>query len=130
MEGLNLQDILFLIGPQSGQLGWTILLYIIFIFALITMLVMPDKNLVPTLLIGAVMLCAVVAKLSISARPPILEKKEFGMLIINIIMFTFPLLTAGLVRAKKKGKVVAPAIMTAIFGGVYFFLFWFIEQRS
>lgn len=130
MEGLNLQEILFLIGPQSGQLGWTILLYIIFFFALITMLVMPDKNLVPTLLIGAVMLCAVIAKLSISARPPILEKKEFGMLIINIIMFTFPLLTAGLVRAKKKGKVVPPAIMTAIFGGVYFFMFWFIEQRG
>jgi hypothetical protein len=130
MEGLSLQDILFLIGPQSGQLGWTILLYIIFFFGLITMLVMPDKNLVPTLLIGAVLLAAVIAKLSISARPPILEKKEFGMLILNVIMFTFPLLSAGLIRARKKGKVIPPAIITAVFGGVYFFLFWFIEQRG
>lgn len=130
MEGLSLQDILFLIGPQSGQLGWTILLYIIFFFGFITMLVMPDKNLVPTLLIGAVLLAAVIAKLSISARPPLLEKKEFGMLILNVVMFTFPLLSAGLIRARKKGKVIPPAIITAVFGGVYFFLFWFIEQRG
>jgi hypothetical protein len=51
-------------------------------------------------------------------------------LILNVIMFTFPLLSAGLIRARKKGKVIPPAIITAVVGGVYFFLFWFIEQRG
>lgn len=130
MEGLNLQDILFLIGPSSGELIWNILLYIIFFFALITMLVMPDKNLLPTLLIATVLLVTVIAKLSLSSRQPILQPRELGMLIINAITFIFPLLTAGLVRAKKVGKVVAPAIVTALFGAVYFFLFWFFIQRG
>jgi hypothetical protein len=130
MDGLTLQSILFLIGPQSGPLGWTIMLYLIFFFALITMFVMPDKNLIPTLLIGGVLLATVVAKLSISARPPLLEKREFGMLIINVVMLIFPLLAAGMIRAKKKGRVIPPAILTAIFGGVYFFMFWFVEQRG
>lgn len=130
MESVTLQTILFYLSPGSSPLGWSILLYFVFFFAFITLLVMPDKNLVPTLLIAGVLMATVVAKLSISARPPLLEKKEFGMLIINVIMFIFPLLSAGLVRAKKKGRVVPAAIMTAIFGGVYFFMFWFLEQRT
>jgi hypothetical protein len=130
MEGLDIQDILFLIGPTSGQLGWNILLYIIFFFALVTMLVMPDKNLISTLLIAAVLLATVVAKLSLSARPPIIPSDDFLMYVLNAMMFVFPLLVAGLVRAKKKGRVVPAAIMTSLFGGVYFFIFWFLVQRG
>jgi hypothetical protein len=130
MQGVDLQDILFLIGPTSGQVAWNILLYIIFFFALITMLVMPDKNLLPTLLIAGVLLAAVVAKLSLSARPPIIPLDHFLMYVLNATMFIFPLLVAGLVRAKKKGRVVPAAIMTSLFGGVYFFVFWFLMQRG
>jgi hypothetical protein len=106
------------------------LLYFIFFFALITMLVMPDKNLVPTLLIAAVLIAAVVAKLSLSARPPIIRSDDFLMYVLNVSTFVFPLLVAGLVRAKKKGRVVPAAIMTSLFGGVYFFMFWFLVQRG
>lgn len=106
------------------------MLYLIFFFALITMLLMPDKNLTSTLLIGGVLLAALVAKLSISARPPIFKKDEFGMLLLNIVMFVFPLLSAGLIRSRKKGRVIPPAILTGILGGVYFFMFWFVEQRG
>jgi hypothetical protein len=130
MEGVSLQEILFLLGPTSGQLQWTILLYLIFFFALITMLVMPDKNLLPTLLIAAVLMATVIAKLSLSSQEPIIPVDGFIMYVLNVSMFVFPLLVAGLVRAKKKGRVVPAAIMTAIFGAVYAFLFWFLVQRG
>ncbi|HLU11657.1 MAG TPA: hypothetical protein VK003_18425 [Oceanobacillus sp.] len=130
MEGIDFQTILFYLGPTSGELIWNILLYFIFFFALITMLVMPDKNLVATLLISAVLMTTVIAKLSLSARPPIIRADDFLMYVLNVSTFVFPLLVAGIVRAKKKGKVVPAAITTAFFGGVYFFLFWFFVQRG
>jgi uncharacterized MnhB-related membrane protein len=129
MNNIQLSDILALLGPSTGNPIWNILLYIIFFCALVAMLAMPDKNLLPTLLIAGVMFAAVVAKLSTSANPPILESAEFGMLIINVIMFVFPLLAAGLLRAKKKSRVVIPAILCAVFGFVYFFMFWLTEMR-
>jgi hypothetical protein len=52
------------------------------------------------------------------------------MYVLNVTTFIFPLLVAGLVRAKKKGRVVPAAIVTALFGGVYFFSFWFFVQRG
>ena len=130
MEGVRLEDIFFLIGPTSGELIWNILLYFIFFFALITMLVMPDKNLIATLLIAAVLLATVVAKLSLSADPPIIRSDDFLMYVLNAMTFVFPLLVAGIVRAKKKGRVVPAAIMTSLFGGIYFFIFWFFVQRG
>jgi hypothetical protein len=127
---VNVQEILFLLGPSSGNLVWTILLYLIFFLSLITMFVMPDKNLIPTLLVGGVLMCTVIAKLSVSTtRNPIFEPAEFGMYIINIVPFVFPFISAGMVRAKKKGTVVPPLILTGLIGGVYFFMFWFLEQR-
>jgi hypothetical protein len=116
MEGVRLEDIFFLIGPTSGELIWNILLYFIFFFALITMLVMPDKNLIATL--------------SLSADPPIIRSDDFLMYVLNAMTFVFPLLVAGIVRAKKKGRVVPAAIMTSLFGGIYFFIFWFFVQRG
>lgn len=130
MEGISLQEILFLLGPNSGELVWNIFLYVLFFLALVTLLMMPDKNLIPTLLMSAVLLATLVAKLSLSSRTrPLLDEREFGMLIINIIPFIFPLLTAGTIRAKKT-KARAPAILTGLIGAVYFFLFWFIVQRG
>lgn len=134
MGNISLQTILFWLGPSSGNPFFNILLYIIFFGALITLFRMPDKNLLPTLLIATVLLTSVIVKINTSVRPPvqpILEEKEFGAFILNVILLTFPLLTAGLIRTRqKKGGVVAPALVTALFGGVFFFMFWFIVQRS
>jgi hypothetical protein len=130
MEGVRLEDIFFLIGPTSGEMIWNILLYFIFFFALITMIVMPDKNLIATLLIAAVLLITVVVKLSLSARPPIIRSDDFMMYVFNVTTFVFPLLVAGIVRAKKKGRVVPAALATSFFGAIYFFMFWFFVQRG
>jgi hypothetical protein len=130
MEGVTIQEILKLLGPNTGDILWNLLLYIIFILALITLFTMPDKNMLPSLLMGGVLIAAVIAKLSTSSTQPILRPREFGMFLINIVMFVFPLLVAGIVRARKKGRTVTLSIITGVFGGMYFFFYWFLEQAN
>jgi len=131
---INPQDILTLLLPGSGQiLVWSIFLYIIFFFALIMLLTMPDKNMVPTLLTAATLLFAIVGKLSVSANNvkggrPIIGSKDFGMFVINVGMVVFPLIALGMIRARKN-KTVGPAIITSLTAAVYFFLFWLIAQH-
>lgn len=130
---INFQDILFLLGPSSGELIWNILLYILFVLAIIMLFAMPDKNLLPTLLVATVLLSIVVSKLNISISPTsaaIFPPRDFIQFTLNAVIFIFPLLVAGMVRAKKKGQIVAPAILSGLLGGVYFFGFWFFIQRS
>ena len=134
MNGLNFQDVMALLSPGGGQeIIWSIFLYVIFFFALITLFLMPDKNMVPTLLVAGVLLFAIVGKLSVATifRPnqgaPIIGKLDFGMFVINVGMFVFPLIAVGMARSRKS-KATAPAVITALTGGTYFFLFWFIVQ--
>ncbi len=132
MNSINFQDIVALLSPGTGQaIIWSFFLYIIFFFALVTLFLMPDKNMVPTLLVATVLLFAIVAKLSVAAidlhKQVIIAKNDFGMFVINVGMFVFPLIAIGMARARKS-KATAPAIITALVGGTYFFLFWFIVQ--
>lgn len=131
MEGFEIQDALQLLAIGSGQDAlWSIFLYLIFFLSLITLFLIPDKNMVPTLLTAAVLLFAIVAKVSLASDDPILRRREFGMMVINILMGVFPLIVAGMIRSgKQKSKAQGPAIITGIFGLVYFFLFWLIVQR-
>jgi hypothetical protein len=129
MDGVTFQQILELLGPNRGFILWNILLYLIFFLSLLTVLTMPDKNLLPTLIMVGVVMLTVIAKLSISAVPPLLRKNEFGMFMINVGIFVLPLLTAGIVRARKKGRTVILCIVAGILGGMYFFFFWALEQR-
>src|SRR5215213_6063487 len=95
---LNPQDIVTLLSPGSGQvLVWSIFLYLIFFFALIMLFTMPDKNMLPTLLVATTLLFAIVGKLSVSAfymkiGRPIIANKDFGMFVINVGMVVFPLI--------------------------------------
>ena len=132
MENLDFQEIVRLLSPGEGvDILWSIFLYIIFFFALITLLFMPDNNMVATLMIATVMLMAIVAKVSIASSDPILRPREFGMMIINVLMGIFPFIVAGMVRVRtRKGKIQPPAIIGGIFGIVYFFLFWLFVQRG
>lgn len=129
MDGLTFQSILELLGPGKGYILWNILLYLIFFLSLLTVLTMPDKNLLPTLIMVGVVMATVIAKLSISSVPPLLRKNEFGMFMLNVSIFVLPLLTAGIVRARKKGRTVILCIITGSLGGMYFFFFWAMEQR-
>ncbi len=129
---INFQDIIELLKPGSGQvIIWSFFLYFIFFFALFTLLLMPNKNMVPTLLIAAVLLFAIVAKLSVTAKgnQAIIRPKEFGMLVINAGMFLFPLIALGMTRARKNRTVIW-AILTSVFAGVYFFAYWFFAQQT
>ncbi len=131
---INFQDILHLLEPGTGQvLIWSIFLYIIFFFALIALLLMPDKNMVPTLLIAGTLLFAIVGKLSVSApnvpgTPPVIGRLDFGMFVINVGMLVFPLIAVGMTRARKN-RAAVPSIFTALTAAVYFFLYWWIAQH-
>ena len=134
---INTNEILnyFSLSPAGGLANATlfsIILYILFALAVIVLVIMPDKNLLPTLLIAGVLLAVVIAKL-ITAGANIggFRPREFGVLIINVIPFLFPMLVAGMVRTRKRSNPVVPlGILMGFFGGVYFFLFWFFLQRN
>lgn len=133
MDNPEIGRILAYLGPNTGEPIFNILLYIIFFFSLITLFTLPDKNVVPTILIATVLLCAVVAKLSMSSPQPIFRRGEFGMFVLNAIMITFPFLVVGTTRkARQKRSVKSnlPALMAGLFGAIYFFLFWFFIQRT
>lgn len=124
---IDINDIGRLLLPRSGvELLWDIFLYLIFFLALVTMLLIPDKNMTPTLLISVVLLSAVIDKLEVFSNP-----KNFGVFIIHVAMFAIPFIVAGTIRVRvgKPIKAAAPAIITGVFGGLYFFIFWLVEQR-
>jgi len=131
MNQIKPQDIVNLLLPGTGQIAvFSIFLYIIFFFALITLLVMPNKNMLPTLLVATVLLFAVVAKLSVSAPrgQAIIANKDFGMFVINVGMFILPLIAIGMARARKN-RAPVPAIITSLVAAVYFFAFWIMAQH-
>lgn len=119
---LNPQQIIQRLSPRTGvELVYDILLYIIFFLALIVMFMQSDKQLVPTVLAGLVGAMAVIAKLNV------FNPLAFGALVINAGIFVFPIIIAGITKAKKSQP---PAVIAGVLGGVYFFMFWFISQRS
>jgi hypothetical protein len=82
-----------------------------------------------------VLAMAIVAKLSLASPDPIFERKEFGFFFINVAMFALPFIVAGMVRAastrtsSRMGPAIPLSIVTGLFGGIYFFLFWVFFQR-
>lgn len=125
---LSVQDIIAALGPNSEPgLIWNILLYLIFFLALATMFMQSDKQLLTTLMMAAVALSAVVDKLQFIATTPVLGQRGFGTLLLHILIFTFPLVVAGITRAHKSR---GPAILTGILGGIVFFGYWALVQRA
>jgi peptidoglycan/LPS O-acetylase OafA/YrhL len=133
MQNLQLDDILQLLALGSGiNALWSIFLYLVFFLALVTLFTMPDKNMVPTLLIAVVLLCSVVAKISLASSDPIFKQREFGMMIINVAMGVLPFIVAGMIRRGKTRRTTAVplAIFTGIIGTVYFLMFLIFVQRG
>ncbi|MDX2159691.1 MAG: hypothetical protein SF162_00060 [bacterium] len=127
-----------LLSLGSGpELLISLLLYIIFFLALLVLFLLPDKNMPATLLTAGVLLSAIVVKLSLAAErvrgaDPIIQSDDILMLALNAIMFTFPFIAAGVTRKARLSRGVKstfPAILTGLFGGVHFFLFWLFYQR-
>lgn len=132
MENINLQELLRLLSPGQGQdLLWSIFLYLIFFFALLTLFLMPDKNMVPTLLTGAVLLMSIIAKVSLASTTPIFARGSFGMVMMNVGMAVLPLIVAGMARTnKRRSKVRGPAIFGGIFGLLYFIMYLIFVTRA
>ncbi|MBI5668964.1 MAG: hypothetical protein HZC41_13245 [Chloroflexi bacterium] len=120
---LNPQDILARLAPRTNgvYLVYDIILYIVFILALVVMFMQSDKQLVPTMLAGLVGALAVIAKLNV------FDPLAFGALVVNAGIFVFPIIIAGITKAKKSQPL---AVIAGVLGGVYFFMFWFISQRG
>jgi hypothetical protein len=133
MNGLQIDDILELLALGTGiNALWSIFLYLIFFLALLTLFTMPDKNMVPTLLIATVLLCAVIAKVSLASSDPIFRPREFGMMIINVVTGVFPFIVAGMIRRGKLRRVTAVplAVVTGVIGTTYFLMFLIFVQRN
>jgi hypothetical protein len=135
MNGLTGQQILQLFALGTGQqIIWSIFLYVCFFFAIITLFLIPDKNMLPTLTMAAVLIFIIIAKVSIM-RPgtvfPTSDRFSFGVFAMNIGIGVLPIIVAGMIRSgKRKSKAQGPAILTGIFGVVYWFLYWLIVQRG
>ncbi len=129
---LEFGDILNALGPRTGEdLIFDILLYIIFFLTFINMFLIPDKQMFVTILNFTVMGFAIVSKLLIGDGLP-LEATDLPVLVLNVGMFTIPLVIAGMLRSVKgkPSRAMLPAILTGLIGGGYFFLFWFLKQRD
>jgi hypothetical protein len=159
-QDLDVQDILGLLGPRTGNLPNTsipyedhvlfldLLLYAVFFFALINMFLIPDKQLLASMLNFLVIGLIVVSKLVITPCPERLGKENpacfvtdyqlssvhIVVLPINAGIFVIPLTIAGMVRKTSKYAGPPPAMYTGalagLLGGGYFFLFWALEQRN
>ena len=134
---INPDDIIAAQDPRSGNgLILDIFLYLIFLFCIINMFLVPDKQLTPALMNFTVLFLAVISKLLVSAEvndaSAIIGPCDLPVLGINATMFAFPLIMAGMVRTKKVGSPPAlfTGIITGLLGGSYFFLFWALAQRT
>ena len=131
---LDFNDIIQALGPRSGQdLLWDVLLYGIFLLGLINVVLIPDKQLFASMLNLLVMGLAIVSKLLVGTGPnAILAPTDLPVLVLNVGMFTLPLIIAGMLRPVKgkSSKAMLPAILMGIMGGAYFFMYWAVEQRG
>lgn len=129
----SVQELLALLGPRSNRgfayLLLDILLYILFALGFITMILVPDKQLLPSLIMIGVLGLIIIAKLDYVGG--MLQPKELPVLAINVAIFVLPLMVAGMVRSRMgTPRAMWPAIVTGLFGGGYFFLFWALVQRN
>jgi hypothetical protein len=122
------QEILARLAPRRGtDLLLDLLLYTIFGIGFLTMILVPDKQLFPSVLMLGVIMAALIAKLQYVSIN-VCDLATFG---INVFMFAIPMLVAGMVRARagKTPKALWPAVLTGLLGGLYFFAFWAIYQQ-
>lgn len=104
-------------------------LYAIFILAIAMSFFIPDKNVQPSMLMGIVILCVIIDKVTTSpfgGQIPIPGfDGGFGTMLIRVGMAILPFMSAGLVRTRgRQSKAAIPlGIVTGIVGSVYLIIF-------
>ncbi len=123
-QNVDLQDIIGYLGPRQQTLLWDILIYACFLFSLLTMFSLSDKQLLPTLLMGATLMALLIIKLTISAAGaseflPDPEDQIGGLIVLLLLVavFIFPLMSGAMTKSKR-GKPLG--IFSGILGGVLF----------
>jgi hypothetical protein len=123
------QQILARLAPRAGMdLVLDLLLYTVFGIGFVTMILVPDKQMLPSLLMLGVIMAALIAKLQYVG----INICDLATFAINVFMFAIPMLVAGMVRGRagKTPKALWPAVLTGVIGGLYFFVFWALYQQS
>jgi hypothetical protein len=120
LEGITVQEILALLVPSSL---WDYLLYIILLFALITLFMQPEGSIGVTIIMAIVVVGIFIDK--VHAFPG--HRCNFGTLLVRITYFVAPLITAGI---SKNPKSRMPAVITAVLGLGYTFLLWAMEMNN
>lgn len=130
---VNFQEVLRQLAPNTSKFGgvgilFDIMLYLIFFLSLITVALIPDKQLFPTLTMVVVLGVSLISKVGV---PTIFNQCSFAPLVLNAVMFTFPMIVAGLVRERgRTPRALAPAAFIGLLGGAYFFLYWAAVQSN
>ncbi|NJL54648.1 hypothetical protein HC928_05230 [bacterium] len=133
LEDLDVQDIINALGPREGEdLLFDVLLYAIFFMSILSMFLIPDKQLLATMLNFVVILMAVLSKVLVDDTPSaVLEPTDLPVLPMNAAMFVLPIIIAGMVRQRRGTPPAAyTGLITGVLGAAYFFLFWFLKQNG
>jgi hypothetical protein len=123
------QQILARLAPRTGtDLILDLMLYTLFGIGFITMILVPDKQMLPSILMLGVIMAALIAKLQYVG----INVCDLVTFAVNVFMFAIPMLVAGMVRGRsgKTPKALWPAVLTGLIGGMYFFMFWALYQQS
>lgn len=125
-SSINFDEILARLAPRTGNdLLFDLLLYGIFGLGFITMLLVPDKQLLPSMLMVLVLGMALLAKVELFAPT------DFAIFVINVGMWVIPWVVAGMVRERnRRPRAMVPGIIVGFLGAGYFFLFWALRQSG
>jgi hypothetical protein len=106
------------IQSNGGIIGY-VLYFLIFLYIVVLMF-QKKSNLFITILMTIAIMCALIDK--IDAIP----RASFGVFIVRILMFTIPLVVAGMTKWE---KARGPGILAGFIAVVYLFARWFGEQK-
>ncbi len=120
---VTFEQVIKLLLPTPGRELWDIWLYAILLFALITLFMQPEGAIMITLMMAAVIIFIFVDK--VGAFPA--HQCNFGTMMIRILMFVIPLLTAGITQ---KPKSRGPAVIAAFLALGYTFLQWALIMNN
>lgn len=128
-QDFDIQQVISALAPRSGSdLLLDLLLYGIFGLGFIAMLLVPDKQMFPSLIMVGVIGASIIAKLDFFGPT------EFATFLVNVSMLVGPIFVAAMVRDPsnrgRRPKALVPAALTGVLGGLYFLIFWALKQSG
>ena len=114
--------------PEAAFAGWAI--YFLAVLGLIGVFMQPEGSTRDTILLSCVLFSLLIDKIVATSNLrdtiPGMTHNSFGVFMIRVADFVFPLLVAG---STKNDKARVPLIFAGLCGGAYLFTRWFFEIR-